>query len=446
MEITPDNTQNRFDRIRSAINIKLLPCIHAMSLLDFVPPGYVGEIIEMADAAHLNPDFEKRLTYHLNTADSGSILENRIVFVLGGWGTGKTFQLLCYRRKKAREGVNIGYCSFWGIDSVEEALFHTIPPWYRLCTSLFLLFIAAIAATFMIVLGQYALGFMPAAIQHVWSPELLTDGFALVVPITVTIWLIPSKWKILYTIAAWLCAPITSTRTIILDDLERSGLSSEDQWRFLLCLWKHHVQYIIPVGGRMGKSAADWHDTVHKINAQIVALPAANAFTRGLMERNSLSIPFNSMPWLTSLTPRDIAAVLERFNEFSANISAQDFRNILIINLIVHKLLDKHGVPQEHREANKIRLMDGIINISSVNAFFTHPQRAQIESIIHEVFRDIEPEFLARMTQCPNPEQNNSIRFLEFLLARPEHLVKRLEEQQRAVNARKNHIGQEPAD
>ncbi|MFA5162772.1 MAG: hypothetical protein WC421_11085 [Elusimicrobiales bacterium] len=311
---------------------------HACSLLDFRLPEYIRGISEIAKPSKLNPDFEQALERELGDASQDTDIETPIIFVLGEWGSGKTFQLLSYRNKSAKNGVNIEYCSFWGVHTVQEALLHTIPPRKRL--SAFVLLLALLLASYLSGITQALL-----------SSNLTILSIALT--LFFAILLISARWKIIYTVMAMFTTKLDvvgQQRIVVLDDLERSGLNQSEQWRLLLSLWKCNTQYIIPIGYGMGQSDYEWRDMAAKLHGKVIELPVSNAAKFELLKKEGPKFLYRYEGWIDYLTPRDIIAIVQRWYEFQDGWQIPLLPEILAIKLIRDKLFDKLGISMERRE------------------------------------------------------------------------------------------------
>jgi len=383
----------------------LEPLAHCFALLDLKWPDYVYEISLAAKPKKLNPDFEADLIRNLSKAKQDSQIEMPLIFVSGEWGAGKTYQLFCYKNKFPEQ--NIEYFSFWGVHSVQEALLLTIPLFQRFFAS---------ASLLLFLVFLYACPPCRDLISK--APGFNWSLLSVIAAIIVVIILIPTKWKVIYAILAYLSHPLGSAqspRIVILDDLERSGLSEEEQWRVLLSLWKYQVQYIIPIGHGSETQAIAWKNAIAKLHGLTVFLPTPVEAKIELLKYKWPVAPFKDYSgWLEAFTPREILSIYERW--FYLTEDKPKFAYLIIfIKIAFDTLLDKLPIPGEKRRflslepiiggppyGLHVRISSDVMDLSTARV---------VSLTIDALLRGIEPKFALKLAEYmrKNPVSQVSI-------------------------------------
>ena len=410
--------------------------------MDFAEPDYVTDIRAAASHEKLDKDFDTKLESALVANDT---CEKSIppIFVLAEWGAGKTFQLFCYQQKHKTDKPEIEYKTFWGIHSVPEALFHTISPWQRFLVLVLFVAVIVCGAVWLVVPAV-------SAMQHWSGPFLIFCNTSLMKPTTLglliavlAVFVIPARWRIMYAIVAALTVPLCGKRTVIMDDLERSCLSKEERWLFLTTLWKHNVQYIIPVGhGLLDETEPYWLDTAHKMEAKIIDLPASkdakflflhSIFGTQYKHKSAIPLGHKCEPkdeyevfpftyaddWMDYITPRDIIDIHRKHEQILAKYE-KPVQGILVVKLVLDVVISKANHIFEDNwsvSAGYIGKSGSIFqpsNIQSIGA----TKKEKIHDLIGKLFRSMNEEAVMLISNIPL----NGTTQDEFVYGRPEDI------------------------
>ena len=140
-------------------------------------------------------------------------------------------------------------------------------------------------------------------------------------------------------------------RIIILDDFERSSLSSSDQWALLANLWKYKRIYLILLGYSPLEKQAKLKimEQVMKLEGIIIEIPLDKDLNLRLIQQRKVPLPFDidslSQPennWIALFTPREILMIgqqlallikTEKSSEEFQQKCVQIWFDFLLINL-----------------------------------------------------------------------------------------------------------------
>lgn len=353
---------------------------HLRALLDWRIPDYILRMEREADPNKLNPEFGKALRHQLGKAIENTLIETPIIFIFGEWGAGKTHQLLAFRNKTKED---IEYRSFWGINSVLEGVLHTIPFIQRLYV---LLIIAFGGCAFYVT--------SPEAFSTLETWKWLLGGASAIVS---TIVLIPSRWKTIYVFLAALAVPLGRKRIVILDDLERSSLTSSELWKLLLNLWKLNVQYIVPIGNDSSGKELEWRNLVAKLNGQIINLHASKDAKVEWVMSNWPAAPFlNHGEWTQQFTLRDLTVMAEEYYDLTHDREGF-ICNLIALSIVLAKSFEKAQISQNDRRVfsfNHIHLTEnGRISIEVEADSFVKPKLRLVKLRLSHILSNLDTDF-----------------------------------------------------
>jgi len=145
-------------------------------------------------------------------------------------------------------------------------------------------------------------------------------------------------------------------KTIIIDDLDRSSMSAEDQWAMLANLWPQNVKYIVLLGYESPDKKSEVLEMANKLEGEIILLPCDQDTNMSLVQdlKKDPDFPFtgddsnysdiNSLDWMNYITPRQLISIVEevraesRYPEFSLQVFKVFSYTTKIIDLLSFNL------------------------------------------------------------------------------------------------------------
>ncbi|APJ04360.1 P-loop NTPase fold protein [Silvanigrella aquatica] len=323
--------------------------------------------------AHDGIDEHKSLNYESikHQIDIYIHKNENLIFLIGPWGSGKTYLIEKYSHEIQEGGLHFIKKSFFGIKSLNAAYVHLLGIFK---TGLFLFVIYTVIYRF----GFYESNFF-APLFIVLSLMLLTNRMN----ITYSFYkFISSLVDILITSGfhlAILTRKVLDMRDLrnfkhkvyILDDLDRSSLKDEDRWALLANLWNYNTTYIVLLGYSeddrvKGKSKLELIEFCEKLEGKIIFLPIAwerneeimNFYLSQIFSNFNLSSPFQSPIWNVIFTPRELINIADhfkiKFEEYQIRHKGYEntggiFFDCLLIRSLMNRFIDKAKIIHDHK-------------------------------------------------------------------------------------------------
>lgn len=326
------------------------------------------KIVKEKLEAHDGIDEHKSLNYDTikHQIDIFIRKNENLIFIIGPWGSGKTYLIEKYSHEIQADGIHFVKKSFFGITSLSEAYMHLLG-FFK--TVLFLFFVYAIIYE----LGLYTSHFF-SPLFIILSLMLLTNKFKL----TYSLYkLVSSSVDILIT-SGFQFAVLTRKvldmkdfynykhKVYILDDLDHSSLKEDDRWALLANLWNYNTTYIVLLGYSeneriKGKNKFEIIELCEKLEGKIIFLPIAwerneeimNHYLSQIFENNKLQSPFHFPIWINSFTPRELINIADnfkiRFEEFQLRhkgyeILGSFFFSCLLLRIFIEIYSEKKNI------------------------------------------------------------------------------------------------------
>lgn len=278
--------------------------------------------------------FEIREDINLRIENAMQQNSKSIIFLLAPFGGGKTSQLHYFRQKYAH--LNFIYRSFLKIRSLDFAFMHMTPFWGRLG---FILLGLGVCFTIMEMLPTTgALPFL-LAIAYFFSKDVAS---------------------LMYTFhETFDNLLVRRDKIVIIDDLERSPLSSNEQWALLANLWKYKRKYLVSLGYSPDerKEKLKLLEYVIKLGGVLIEMPSNEEVNVKFMKKLDPLFPFEfttsqeniGLQWLSLFTPRELEMVQEEVSiqcNASQDASALN-RQISYVETCLDLLSKKIGLGKE---------------------------------------------------------------------------------------------------
>ncbi len=342
------------------------------------------KIVKEKLEAHDGIDEHKSLNYDTikHQIDIFIRKNENLIFIIGPWGSGKTYLIEKYSHEIQTDGLHFVKKSFFGITSLSEAYMHLLG-FFK--TVLFLFFIYAIIYQ----LGFYHSYFF-APISIIISLMLLTNKFKL----TYSLYKFISSGVDILITSGFQFAILTRKvldmkdfnnykhKVYILDDLDHSSLKEDDRWALLANLWNFNTTYIVLLGYSeneriKGKNKFEIIELCEKLEGKIIFLPIAwerneeimNHYLSQIFENNKLEHPLKFPTWLNSFTPRELINIADnfkiRFEEYQLRHKGYEviggvFFNCLLVRIIIEIYSEKKNIEQD-KKIYLIKKTDNII-------------------------------------------------------------------------------------
>jgi hypothetical protein len=233
--------------------------------------------------------------------DDSDLNFEKILFIVGAWGSGKTHQVMKY--KKSRPKIKFIYRSFIGFRTLESSYLHLLENASKL--QIFLFFIPAV------VFAVYWLINIPLIHRYIPADDIDQMILKLFFGAFVTFVFITNYFRITYLLGSFLQTVSSFNKKVfIIDDLDRSSLAESDQWAFLSNLWHVDHKYIVLIGD--GENRRKVLDKIEKLKGISFPLPSLQETNYGLASDviYGPKFPFQMGEWLNHITPRQFLNVL----------------------------------------------------------------------------------------------------------------------------------------
>jgi KAP family P-loop domain len=335
-------------------------------------PPFLRRVKEKLEA-HDGVDNHKNLNYDniKHQIDIFIRKNENLIFIVGPWGSGKTYLIEKYSHEIQEDGLHFIKKSFFGISSLSAAYIHLLG-FFK--TILFLFFIYVILYRF----GFYTSMFL-SPLFILLSLVLVTNRMNLTYS---SYKFVSSFVDILITSGlhlAILTRKVLDMRDLrnykhkvyVLDDLDHSSLKEEDRWALLANLWNYNTTYIVLLGysenGRIkGKNKFEIIELCEKLEGKIIFLPIAwerneeimNHYLSQTFENSKLISPFHTPMWQNAFTPRELINIVDNFkNKFEEyqlrkkgyETIGEAFFNCILIRILIEKYSEKKNIDNENK-------------------------------------------------------------------------------------------------
>ncbi|MGY3805228.1 P-loop NTPase fold protein [Pigmentibacter ruber] len=361
-------------------------------------------------AKHDGADEHKSLNYDTikHQIDTFIRKNENLIFIIGPWGSGKTYLIEKYSNEIQADGLHFIKKSFFGITSLSEAYMHLLG-FFKATFFLFMLYFI------FYIFGFYSSKFF-APVFIIISLILLTNKFKL----SYSLYKITSSLVDLLITSGFHLAIVTRKvldmrefnnykhKVYILDDLDHSSLKEEDRWALLANLWNYNTTYIVLLGYSeneriQGKNKFEIIELCEKLEGKIIFLPIAwerneeiiNHYLSQIFENNKIHLAFQNPTWLNTFTPRELINIADnfkiRFEEYQLRhkgyeIITELFFDCYMIRVFLENYSEKKNIESE----KKIYLIKNTENIvskeiskfyESVTIFFENKLFPKLENL-----------------------------------------------------------------
>lgn len=336
-------------------------------------------------AAHDGYDEHKSLNYETIKHQLDTFIQKNenLIFIIGPWGSGKTYLIEKYSNEIQPSGIHFVKKSFFGITSLSEAYMHLLG-FFKATFFLFMLYV------FFYVLGFYQSKFF-APIFVIISLLLLTNKFK----ISYSLYKIVSSIVDLIIASGFHLAIVARKvldikdlnnykhKVYILDDLDHSSLKDQDRWALLANLWNYNTTYIVLLGYSeseriSGKNKFEIIQLCEKLEGKVVFLPIAwerneeivNHYLSQIFENSNIVIPFLNPNWLNTFTPRELINISDnfkiRFEEYQLRMKGYEVVSNLFFNcFLIRVFIENYSEKKCFDVEKKIYLLRPTENIIS---------------------------------------------------------------------------------
>lgn len=295
-------------------------------------PPIFPEILELRDG--INQQIEKAMEQK----------KGSMIFLIAPFGGGKSTQLHYFREKHPQ--FNYVYKSLMKLSNLDMTFLHMTSFTGRLSFVLLTMFFCIFLIRFIPPSGTF--------------PFLLT----------ITYLFTKNAPSLLYTFHETMDNLLTrKKRIILLEDLERSSLSKNDQWALLANLWNYKRTYLVPLGYPPNKmqERLKMLEYAMKIEGVVIEIPANGRINEKFMKRIDSHFPFQvneqieegGAEWLSLFTLREMQLIHEQVLLRSAKHSlfsscATFDRQMVYIEICLELLSEKIGCGKEEISFNPI--------------------------------------------------------------------------------------------
>ncbi|MDE3046034.1 MAG: hypothetical protein KGJ02_05270 [Verrucomicrobiota bacterium] len=294
----------------------------------------------------------------------------RMVFLIGPFGSGKTTQLKYFFRQYPN--LNYTYRSFVHVNSFDFALLHLANYWSRL---------------FFLGLGV-GLGVLAMKLFPVLSPLpflLILSGF-FAKTFANLIYIFHETVDNLFR---------RKPKIVVIEDLERSPLSPADQWSFLSNLWQYKRIYLITLGYPSVEKdkALKLIESAIKLGGTVIELPPNEKLNYEMIRKLDPAFPFQQMKkdklenkgWMSMFTLREMLLLREQAILRSEHAPSEEMRQLKYVEVAFQLLLGKLGLAKGEitfvEETRKIKGYTG----KKLSSDETHYLESFIQSIRSEL-------------------------------------------------------------
>lgn len=215
--------------------------------------------------------------------------ENKKIFILGPWGSGKTAKLNQFRELH-KESFNFVYRNYFGVDSLNQ------------------LYIATISRPFRFIL-VVLIGCLFFYFKKTDTPPYL-------VATAVISFFVINPNKLAYylenLLSNFFCCK--ENNVIIIEDLDRSSVQFQDQMGFLSQLWLPQRQYIITYGYNNDEEKFKLIEMANKLEAKTIVIHNNGDAIAQIAKSYAPWFPFNGGEWLELFSIRDVLKMIDRIS------------------------------------------------------------------------------------------------------------------------------------
>ena len=351
-------------------NTSIKECLNNFKSLIKKDPPLLKKAKEKLEAEN-GIDNHKNLNYESIKHQIDTFIHNneKLVFLLGPWGSGKTYLMEKYSHEIQEDSLYFIKKSFFSISSLNEAYIHLIG-YFK--TLIFLVVIYIIFYRFEIFKSTFL-----SPLFIVFSLMLITNKMN----ITYSLYKLTSALVDILITSGFHLAILTRKvldmrdlknykhKVYILDDLDRSSLKQQDRWALLANLWFYNTTYIVLLGYSndeliQDKSKFEIIELCEKLEGKIIFLPTPwerneeimNQYLSQNFENYKFISPFQKPSWLTCFTPRELINIVDhfklKFEEFQLRKRGYEFVDskffdCLLIRFIIEKYIEKKCIPSD---------------------------------------------------------------------------------------------------
>jgi len=296
------------------------------------PPEYLKDVREIiaSERIHLNEQIAALL----------SMPEQKPIFIIGPWGSGKTFHLHSLEGK-LKVKYRYLYRSFFSIGDLKSAYLHLLPHGTRFSmTFCSVFFLGWIYLKFPEAMGRVQ------GLKNFWLAILITIGFLL----------ITNQMKVFYGVVSLFNIPLCPPRIklTVIDDLDRSSMSNADQWALLSNLWAVGHRYIVLFGYNSEETKLSIIEKAMKLGGHLVFLPLDPQINQKIAKALDNDLPFGESQWFENITPRDIVQIFTTVDLEARSIESKDYRQLLYLNRYFITLMRNLGVKRSQFDEIRI--------------------------------------------------------------------------------------------
>ena len=332
--------------------------------------------------------------------------KRKLVFIIGQWGSGKTTHLR-YFISKFNKSYDFVEKSFFRIQSLREGYLHLLSMKGKLLTSILLILAAFIVPMLFS--------------DSKWHIDMWKIGIAPLAIFIVHIF-VTNTWNLYYTIVNALSIRIRSSKkyrddrkeVIIVEDLDRSSMSIQDQWALLSHLWYYDKNYIVTYGYQLEDDKYEIIHMAQKLEAAIIELPLNHMINYNIALAHEPKIPFNSEVWLNLFTPRELLHLIDRIKREVEPYNCKIMYEAKLIHGLLHDLVVKLGIDAKATSRIHVRYGD-CLDFSYDGTEFT---ASYVKNMLRSYGKSIKASFFSEFSQLFTDEERSSSNWLEVKLGK----------------------------
>ena len=259
------------------------------------------------------------------------------VFIVGAWGSGKTTQVMRMYGDLS-DSYRVSYRSLYSVHTLRSAY----------------LFLTERLSKFLTVFSGGLLLYLVGVLYNKCFRDSIYWPVSWVWPGLLGLFylLITNYLKIAYIIISFFsCVIGKKEQLVIIDDLERSGLSISDQWALLTNLWTWRQRYIVLMGYDTEDQRIEVIERASKLGGHILFLPIRPSSNHSIARKLDPDLCLESGEWWGKLTPRDIVKIISEVdNCYERKKEAQLKRSLLYSNRFFVRLMERLELTPEEQD------------------------------------------------------------------------------------------------
>lgn len=269
---------------------------------------------------------------------------NKLLILIGPLGAGKTKNLKQLISEQNQNKVKASYIEFKAAKTIDEALLKTISTGRRLwLTSIWLVFGLGIFPIWLSALIRQLPDSITLIFKEFWF--LKPDQTYLIAISFLSFALLTNRFSLLFKWTQKNTLPFIKPKVIILDDLDRTSLSTNEIFH-LINNYREAVtsKLIVSIGYADSKDKFAILDISYKLGSKVEELPISREINMYIARSIEPLFPFHensSSEWIRLFTPREIFELVESSKkEYNASDS-DNKKKIICFSVFLNALFRK---------------------------------------------------------------------------------------------------------